>query len=180
MEGATQFVIWWKIVEIINFCTDAFNNALDVALSHPPDLSSVTENLVGTLNATVWEIWSLYPPTYVISLTDVQTGLDKIHKIPNSFWASTSPDDATIKDIVQNIYMVQLTVVNSLFVNFKIDSIEGSKYNGDSTEFENQALQNSADRFNLVVSTAIHPLPPREGGPYAFYVRQAESETRLT
>ena len=164
MEGSTQFVIWWKILEVeTNLVTD-----LDSAISSVYDSANVTTAAVyQVLSDKANEFIGLYPPVYTSSFTSMTDALSNISSLPESTWLlpinSTEPSMLTFRKAITTLVV---TADNILLARFGIDLTgdlaeqEGEDSQLDLADFELKVNTSSWERFNLVVSDsdALQPI----------------------
>ncbi|KAI0008016.1 hypothetical protein F4779DRAFT_642262 [Xylariaceae sp. FL0662B] len=147
MEGAVQFIRWWKILEVQRFATGEFNQTFEVVTG--PN-ANATEEVVASLNGTLQYVWSMYPPTHASTHEEVNRVLANISTIPDSVWSDGIISHVDyFTQLLENIADLLITVVNSLLVNFKIDPIAESK-STDPAKQQYEAILATADRFALV------------------------------
>ncbi|KAK9800079.1 hypothetical protein SCARD494_01872 [Seiridium cardinale] len=152
MEGATQFMVWWRVHEVETDAGHQFNSLIE-RLSGTD--VTITSNLISDeLNKTIASIWETYTPTYTLTFERVDSLLLDIRSIPESFWASGAneyPDIANewAYDIDELIY----AVVNSLFVNFKIDPFDGMEED-DPAKMQDVAINDLNERYYTVFQYA--------------------------
>jgi hypothetical protein len=118
-----------------------------------------TSMVVSSMNSSVYDIFVVYVPTYVDTVNRVESLLNNISTINDSYWyadVGVYPDiDGWIEyDYTELIY----AIVNSLFVDFNIDPFSGSN-NTDPESMQRDATTELNDRFVLVVRVIILTLP---------------------
>lgn len=161
VQGSSQFVVWWKIMEILLGVDKRISAWLAVAADPNFEPPSVTDWFAAQLNTTAYDLYALYPPVYYDTWVDTNTAVDNLLTVPESWWNdnTTSADDSDpwfvfIQDNVNTIYS---TVENSLFASFKINGLENVKNKTlDDAAFEDAANSVNWGRFYLVVS---YPFP---------------------
>ncbi|KAI1630729.1 hypothetical protein F4809DRAFT_647119 [Biscogniauxia mediterranea] len=148
IKGATQFLQWWKVLEVITFARDQFYNSITELDSykggHP------TQTLVDSFNKTCEYIFSMYPPTYTITYEEVDRVLDSLSTVPNNYWYSDAVNQTADEIIYENLKELVTTVANSLYANFDIDPIEEMEDIADPTEAQYTALEETQVRYILV------------------------------
>ncbi|KAI1485423.1 hypothetical protein F5X96DRAFT_674662 [Biscogniauxia mediterranea] len=148
IKGATQFIQWWKVLEVTTFARDQFYNSIKEIDSykggHP------TQTLVNSFNKTCEYIFSMYPPTYTITYEEVDRVLDSLSTIPNTYWYSDAVNQTADEIILENLKDLVTTVANSLYANFDIDPIEEMEDIADPTEAQYTALEETQVRYILV------------------------------
>ena len=151
VEGSSQFIIWWKILEVIFGFSDKIDNAFSADV---PDGANYKTWFLNRLNKTVSDVFELYPPVYVNTYIDYDDSLDKLKGLNESFYELPTLDSSESSRIFnESIVNIFTTVENSLFTSFKIDSIAETEYSGDASEFETEVNTENWDRFYLVVSS---------------------------
>ncbi|KAI0436803.1 hypothetical protein F4803DRAFT_556628 [Xylaria telfairii] len=157
MEGSTQFVQWWKILEALQWAADQFvSGAAKVQDSIDPN-ESPTQSVVDLLNTTVIQIFEKYKPTYVNTQYEIDDVLQTILTIPDEWWSNennTSADSQKYQTIFDTgIDELSTAVSNSILVNFKIDPImdiaDSDPNVTTNTELQSAALQQTSDRFTI-------------------------------
>ncbi|ETS82839.1 hypothetical protein PFICI_04715 [Pestalotiopsis fici W106-1] len=124
MEGATQFMIWWKVNEVMNDADYQFETLL-TRLSEG-DVYITSDLVTNDLNSTVQSIFSVYSPTYTLTSERVDWLLNDIKALPQEFWDRPSQDayPDLLQRWVNDLQELLITVTNSLFVNFNIDPFQ--------------------------------------------------------
>jgi len=160
VEGSSQFIIWWKILEVQYGFFDMLNSALSPA--DQPNFSVTTAWFVNTINETVNDIFNHgFSPKYYDTVLDVDDALHKLNNITNDFWSGPRPgSDENSKIFNESIAELISAVQNSLFAAFNIDAIPETKFTGDYAEFEVEANNDNWNRFTLVVSVSRSFLYP--------------------
>ncbi|KAI1855823.1 hypothetical protein JX265_012086 [Neoarthrinium moseri] len=123
MEGATQFMVWWKVHELTEWVNGEFNALIDKIAA--TDVYITSDYLAAELNSTVQIIFNLYPSTYTETDERVTTLLHDVQGLPQSLWDSapgTYPD--LIERFEYDVNELLYAIINSLFVGFKIDPFE--------------------------------------------------------
>jgi hypothetical protein len=162
MEGATQFVVWWKIVEMINFVSDEFLHAYNVAIAD--GASSIAADLVARLTTTIDSIWVHYPPNLLVTIHHKEELLEQLLAIDDSHWNSFpsaaemeagAATDHRYQAFVNIFRDLKVTVLNSILQGFNIEEIEDSGWQDHPSTYEQHAYEEASERFSLVVR-AIH------------------------
>ncbi|KAI5921689.1 hypothetical protein F4810DRAFT_712308 [Camillea tinctor] len=147
-EGATQFLQWWKLLEVATFASDQFYSAITALDTynggHP------TQAFVDSLNQTCEYIFSMYVPTYTVTYDEVDRVLNNVSTVPDNYWYSDTTDPQTDEIIYENIRDLVTTVANSLYANFDIDPIEDMKNVTDATSMQYTAIEETSVRYILV------------------------------
>lgn len=151
VEGSSQFIIWWKILEVVF----GFGKKIDFAFSADvPAGANYKQWFLDTLNKTVEDVFTLYPPVYINTYVDYDDSFKKLQGLNDSFYEQDRLDSREPSRIFnESIVNIFTTVENSLFTSFKIDSIAETAYEGDASEFETEVNTENWDRFYLVVSS---------------------------
>ena len=156
VQGSSQFVVWWKIMEILRTVNEKFValvNKGDDPNFNPPN---ITEWFASEINRTAFDIYALYPPKYYDTWADTSTAVDDLLEIPLDWWYEDHPENVTDpigERIYSDIGTVYYTIQNSLFATFKINGLENVKNQTlDAADFEIAANDANWNRYYLVVS----------------------------
>ncbi|KAB5536050.1 hypothetical protein GE09DRAFT_971537 [Coniochaeta sp. 2T2.1] len=159
VQGSSQFVVWWKIMEILRNVGAKFNSVLSQAEQPGFDdrVSNITEWFGTQVNTTTYDIYKLYPPKYYDTWIDSANAINELFSVPAEWWYTVdSEDDPTLLSIAENFNTLYLTIENSLFASFKINGIEGVKNTTlDAAGFELAANDANWGRYYLVFSYAF-------------------------
>ncbi|KAK5655358.1 hypothetical protein OQA88_5925 [Cercophora sp. LCS_1] len=153
MEGATQFVIWWKIVEMIDFVGDKFLAAFKLAESETA--TGIAAGMVQHLNETINIIWEQYPRDLLVSHFHREALLKTIGNFSDDYLKDyPTPDemeaDPSHHDFTDAFRALKVTTLNSILKNFNIEAIEDAGWQDHPETYEQHAFEDAADRFNLV------------------------------
>jgi hypothetical protein len=153
MEGATQFVIWWKVLEIEN----GLSNTLIDAFNQVGVTINKTQDFVNLLEDKINDFVTLFPPTYTTSLTALNDVIGNLSTFPDSYWQiNFTDDDPRLLPLISNVTFLWSTLDNILLNKFKIDLTEDVEKsvpsNTSISDLQNQLSAESWQRFNLVVS----------------------------
>ncbi|KAK1828879.1 hypothetical protein QBC39DRAFT_288437 [Podospora conica] len=155
LTGASQFVIWWKIFELIGGVRESFAKTLEVG--DDPAFNVTAQWFVDSLNKTVTDIFSVFPPIYSNTGYVTDQSLLDILAIPDEFWErlnnnGVSEDDPTLLGILDSFVDLIRAIENSLFTTFKIDGFAGvvNKFEGEDWELEEKVNNINWERFNVV------------------------------
>ena len=156
MEGATQLIVWWKILEVQDSTSNSFYTTVTTGLDSTNNVTSA--QVVRALNKTVTELFGLYPVTYTSTLQEVDSIFQRLGNISDSLWNdnSVTEEDPLVKKVVDLVGTLVTTVMNSVFAQFKIDPLEGDGVKIKYTtldELQHKVMEESAEKFNLVVSS---------------------------
>jgi len=125
MEGAAQFLLWWKIIESLF----KFDSLLDKNIESSgldDSKNTTTQQVVDLMNSTVQQTFTMYPPLYQPTVDDVQTLLlDLKAQIPDAYWNSdfnntllNSTEQTRLDQVASAIGdLLTYTVANSLFTS---------------------------------------------------------------
>ena len=156
LTGSSQFVILWKIFELIGGVQQAFSQSLSAA--DDPAFNVTAQWFVDSLNKTVTDIFSVFPPIYTNTEIVTDQSLRDMLSIPDEFWQrlnvnAVPDDDATLLGIRNSLVDLIRAIENSLFTTFKIDGFAGlvNKFDGESWELEEKVNNLNWDKFNVVV-----------------------------
>ena len=159
VEGSAQFVIWYKIQEVIG----DFVTLLDNAVNNLPDVpfNDQTQTFVNTINETVQQIFELYPPKFQDTYTAIDEAMNELASVPNSvFSANVSSDSPILANVTDATNSIVTAVLTSLLASFNVEGFEEASkgdFNGTEAEFQTEALQNDFNRFQTVVSISLWP-----------------------
>ncbi|RYP46027.1 hypothetical protein DL768_007707 [Monosporascus sp. mg162] len=153
MEGGTQFVVWWKIVESIDYVSNQFLIAFRMAEADTG--SGIASSMVRHLNDTINLIWEQYPRDLLVShfhrerLLEIIGGFDDTYlrgfPTPESMEA-----DPTHQDFTDAFRALKVTTLNSILRNFNIEAIEDAGWQDHPETYEQHAYDDAAERFDLV------------------------------
>ncbi|KAK5657493.1 hypothetical protein OQA88_3065 [Cercophora sp. LCS_1] len=157
MEGATQFVVWWKIVEMIEYVSVEFYAAYEAAMVDRGE--RIAHRLVERVNGTIEEIWTHYPPDLYVTHYHKEELLREMLGIDDSHW-ETFPSleeldggiltDERWANFVDRFRAVKVTVLNSILKSFNIEEIEDDGWRDHPSTYQQHAYEDAANRFNLV------------------------------
>ncbi|PNY28639.1 Uncharacterized protein TCAP_01435 [Tolypocladium capitatum] len=129
MQGFTQYLIWSKIVQVLNTVTMGLNQADAIVYAN-----STSKEVQDSFNETVTEFFKLYPPTIPSTFDTVNDAIANFTQIPDSFWPDLakyfktddngifSDDDAKGIDVfLKASTVVMQSMANALFANFGIN-----------------------------------------------------------
>jgi hypothetical protein len=158
MEGATQFVVWWKVVEMITTVgadfRETYLNATQAAHS-----GSIGPIVAQSLNRTIQSIWEHYPPELLVTYHHVDYLLGNISITEDSHWNGfptmqelESGMDAHhgYDDFIKRFRALKVTVLNSILKSFNIDAIEDAGWQDHPETYEEHAYNDTSERFRLV------------------------------
>lgn len=158
MEGATQFILWWKIVELIDYVGAEFRAAFGLAGS---DTTASTANntasaMVRHLNATINRIWERYPRDLLVSHFHREALLETIARFPDAhrLRSFATPEalegDPAFAAFTDAFRALKATTLNSILRNFNIDEIADAGWQDRPDSYEQHAFDGAAQRFDLV------------------------------
>ena len=169
MEGATQFVIWWKVVELIGFVSSQFLEAF--RLAEQEGANGIAEHMVLHLNSTINYIWDLYPRDLLVSHFHRNKLLETIGNFSDDHLKNyPTPEEMERQpshhDFTDAFRGLKLTTLNSILQNFNIESIADAGWDDHPETYEEQAFDDAADKFEFVVCALLTPpSPPRRLPP---------------
>lgn len=114
---------------------------------------------MASLNATIEGVWVDYKPVWTTVFEEIEWQFNQIRSIDDNEW--NIPDDENSQEfwvIWENAMdYLRISVINSVFGNFKIDAIQdlvdsGEGDNLDLHEMNAKAYEATTARFYLVVS----------------------------
>jgi hypothetical protein len=152
VEGAAQFVSWWKILETLF----GFDQTLYSAFANAdnPNFNVTTAWFVDTLNQTVNDLFNLYEPKYYDTYVDVADNLATLANISDSFWTTpwsdSDPEAAIFNETATHLFTA---VQNSLFASFGIDPARSiaENFTGTSDSFQDAINEENQNRFYIMV-----------------------------
>jgi hypothetical protein len=162
LEGSTQFVTWWKVLETI----DSVSNQLSAALESWRDSDQVTtQSFIDQITNTINDVFNVYVPKYAITSEDISRYLTQINEtVPDSWWTAevegpieSDPIQQALEGILEKI---GYALGNSLLAGFKIDGFSGFTNTTASTseeydKIEMQVSEINAGKFDLVFKYAF-------------------------
>lgn len=156
MEGASQFVLWWKVVEVFKYFEELLTDVLNEPMDTCADLNHLSQCVADYLKTSVDDIFALYTPQYTLTTNDISTIFKEMSELSNE---ELQTPKFTV--LGQELYA---TVANSVLATFKIDAFaELESLDGmTSTDWELEAFRESFARYDLVVSRAV--LDNRDSG----------------
>jgi hypothetical protein len=156
LEGSTQFVVWWKILEVETDLSNTLSGVFDLV---DTQMITTTAQVMERLNSTVISFLTLYPPVYTDTITAVENALANLSSIPDSLWTQQydSIDDPRLANLTADLTTLWASLDNVLLTRFNIDLTEEAAEEGLDTSdlgfFESTINRRSWTRFNLVVGT---------------------------
>lgn len=155
LEGASQFVIWFRILE------DVQKAALSVLGAAKMASGETAENAVKAYEEVVYKWLKKYPPAEPIETYKlVATAFKNLKSLPDAFYAGSSVAAEQADRYTTNMLDLIATLTNSIFYAFKI-----SAYKSDDDEpntLETIELRSSmaiSKRFVLIVSFVFFLYP---------------------
>ncbi|GAB1316871.1 Low temperature requirement A [Madurella fahalii] len=153
MEGATQFVIWWKIVELIDYVSNEFFFAFQ--MTEAEGGPGIASRMVRHLNDTINVIWEQYPRDLLVSHFHREELLGKIGDFSDEYLTGFPTPEAmaatqTHGEFVEAFRALKVTTLNSILRNFNIEAIEDAGWSHHPETYEQHAFDDAAARFNLV------------------------------
>jgi len=155
IEGTVQLLVWLKLMELISYLSDEFYATFLATRGNSG--TSITRSIVNNLNGTVNSVWELYHPEHFATFLRAEALLAVIGMTPESFWTTVPGNieaDSMYQNVTRALRSLQLTVLNSVLVNFKIEEIDGGGWPDDPSTYKGHALEDVSDKFSLVVSLA--------------------------
>lgn len=152
LEGASQFIIWARIVESANSIINKVLATEQKALTGDPTSEEVSKKL-GDL---VIPFLNKYQPLDVLeTMKSVNETLEEIADMPDSFWSSDpSPDDSKLQHYLSDLAELTNTMINAIYNAFGFNPPEDQEEMPKTEFWQTQAAVASAKRFILVVSAA--------------------------
>ncbi|EFY92981.1 hypothetical protein MAC_00764 [Metarhizium acridum CQMa 102] len=189
MQGFTQFVLWSKIVDVLNHLSSNWITADMDAVSR-----ATSADVHANISAEVTKFFADYNPKWQTLIETIETAIRNISAIPDDFWpqlakfsatqaeADLPPENTT--DFVTDVFLtLSITMQNSLFATFDVDLTQEFIDQGKDDVtidtlgggFETTINQDTWDRFELVSVAAADDLSGLVGGaaPDAYTFRAA-------
>ncbi|KAK3345802.1 hypothetical protein B0T25DRAFT_633497 [Lasiosphaeria hispida] len=153
MEGATQFVVWWKIVELIDYVSNEFLFAFRLAESDTS--TNIAASMVHHLNDTVNYIWAQYPRDLLVSHFHREQLLKTIGGFKDAHLRDfPTPDklegNPEFQPFIEAFRALKITTLNSILKNFNIEEISDAGWQDHPETYEQHAFDDAAKRFDLV------------------------------
>ncbi|KAI0900069.1 hypothetical protein F4806DRAFT_454954 [Annulohypoxylon nitens] len=148
LEGASQFIIWARIVESANSIINKVLATEQKALTGDPTSEEVSKKL-GDL---VIPFLNKYQPLDVLeTMKSVNETLEEIADMPDSFWSSDpSPDDSKLQHYLSDLAELTNTMINAIYNAFGFNPPEEQEEMPKTEFWQTQAAVASAKRFILV------------------------------
>ncbi|KAK7924003.1 hypothetical protein PG985_006057 [Apiospora marii] len=122
VEGTNQFISWWRISESIDIASKKLLDLSDVATTSEAVANALSQRVLAWLDRN--------PPLDILdSYREVNTTLDSIRALPDSFWTNDTiaDTDPTMIEWVDDVTELFLTMVSGIFNNFDIEAPEETK-----------------------------------------------------
>ncbi|KAM5343971.1 hypothetical protein ACJ41O_012508 [Fusarium nematophilum] len=152
MQGFTQFIIWSKIIDVINHLSfnSIFNDTSKLA-------RATTDQITKNLGDIIDTFFKTYPPQYADAWTSVDQGLTNISVISDGYWAQLAqysetgndadlPPDNETSILEQALVTIFSTMENALLETFGIDLIKELQ---DGTDEEKSSLESNDMEANV-------------------------------
>lgn len=166
IQGSSQFVIWWKLREIMAKVAADIQGSF-AAVAALPDDGTITDysGYMTEVCANISNrVFLAYPPRYQATWLSVNASLTQLSEIPNSWWNETerslaeapltSANDTRFQLLARPLRQLNLAIENSLFATFKFTGYENvQKSVADVDSLEAKANENNWGKFYLVVSS---------------------------
>lgn len=152
IEGSSQFVVWWKVIETITSVLDQMLAAVERFSSD--ENATTTESFVSIIDQTVVDVFNTYVPKYATTMEDYEKCMTDLRTIPDEFWTTQPVNQTTLEFIEKQIDRLVLVIENSLLAGFKIDGFSGflnTTLNAqEEEEFQATVSAINEGKFNLV------------------------------
>lgn len=161
IQGSSQFVIWWKLKEIMTDVYADFENALLLGGdSMPENVTDVSGYIAGILDNTTAKLFLAYPPKYQDTWISSNESITAISEIPLQWWMDMDSDlpesDPKWAPLLKPLSQLSAAIENSLFATFKYAGYENVKdATADQETFELEGNANNWGKFYLVVTYAF-------------------------
>lgn len=161
--GSAQLIMWWKICEINResaFLVTVGDDLLGIEVGLQ---DKSREQILDGVNTTVDWIFKRWPPHYESTRSHYDSFYASLGNLSDAAWNNITnpPENITadnlstmpgIMDFVDLTSSITITVENSLFATFHVDSIADADTSQDADTFEANVFQANSDRLDLVVS----------------------------
>lgn len=155
LEGASQFVIWFRILEDVE---KASSNLLGAAKMASGQTASTA---VKAYEDVVYKWLKKYPPAEPIeTYTLVAKAFENLKSLPDAFYTGKSVAAEQADKYTNNILDLIATLTNSIFYAFKISAYKSSDDEPNTLEsIELKSTMAISKRFVLIVSFVLflHP-----------------------
>ncbi|KAI1206517.1 uncharacterized protein F4807DRAFT_233708 [Annulohypoxylon truncatum] len=148
LEGASQFVVWARIVESANSIIAKVIATEEKTLTGNPTSEEVAEKL----SDLVLPFLTKYQPLDVLeTMQSVNETLKEIADMPDSFWSSDpSPDDSMLERYLNDLAELTNTMINAIYNAFGFNPPEEQEELPKTEYWQTAAAVASAKRFILV------------------------------
>ncbi|KJZ72127.1 hypothetical protein HIM_08500 [Hirsutella minnesotensis 3608] len=164
-QGFTHFLIWSKIVDVLNTVSMGLSNVDADWL-----VNATSQQIQRTLNDSAQSFFKDFPPKILSTYDTVNDALNNITQIPDSFWpdlaeyyktndaAAFKDNDIQATEIFSNVLQATMSsMANALFATFDIDlesEVTNKNPRGDEQikggGFQGQVQDKTWDRYKLV------------------------------
>lgn len=168
--ASSQFVIWWKVIEVNFWVADEIKAALMGGVQTLTEPDNVSNWFAETIRGTVDSVFETFVPQYFNTIITVNETLDALKEMPMDFWLipdidnpSTAAEAELVSFFNSQMETLSLAIENSLLVNFKLDGYQSVSGSAETlAQVEEQASDANMQKFHTVVS------PPRVFGRARF------------
>ncbi|KAK0611378.1 hypothetical protein B0T14DRAFT_571276 [Immersiella caudata] len=169
IEGSSQFVVWWKVLETMEVVNEQFMKAMDdlATLEGDAATANLTDIFVDQIDRTVTDVFNVYVPKYTSTHEVMATYLEEMRTVPNEWWIASEnlteagfEADSTFQFIAGNFQKLGIALENSLLAGFKIDGFSGFtnttvNSNEEADQIQWSIMETNAGKFNLVYKYAF-------------------------
>ncbi|KAH8881009.1 hypothetical protein GQ53DRAFT_520559 [Thozetella sp. PMI_491] len=155
VEGSAQFVLWYKIAEVVGWFSTTFDDAMQKLADSTENIS--VEQVLDTVNSTLDHVFELYPMRYQdtqVAIDDAYHQLANVTEVIANATTEVNEDDPLYKDLENALEYLVKTVFNSLLANFDIEGAfkEASEqgFDGTEQELQDEVYEQNASRLNTV------------------------------
>ncbi|KXJ91889.1 hypothetical protein Micbo1qcDRAFT_161921 [Microdochium bolleyi] len=146
LEGASQFVIWYRILEDVEKATFSLLGAADTASNQ------TAATAVKAYEDVVYNWLKKYPPAEPIeTYTQVAIAFEDLRSLPDAFYAGSSVVSQQAQQFTANMIQLMATLTNSIFYAFKISAPETNAEGPNTLEsMELNSTMAISQRFVLI------------------------------
>ncbi|KAH7026609.1 uncharacterized protein B0I36DRAFT_331004 [Microdochium trichocladiopsis] len=146
LEGASQFVIWFRVLEDVDKATTSLVNSIDTVED------ATADNVVKAFEDVVYKWLKKYPPAEQIeTYSDLSDIFEELRGLGDSFYAADNPDQDQYEQFLNHMVELLSTLTNSIFYAFGIEAPENRLEGSTSIEnIESQSTMAISQRFVLI------------------------------
>ncbi|KAL1873853.1 hypothetical protein Daus18300_003725 [Diaporthe australafricana] len=161
MEAMNQFIIWWRLLELISQSAANIFNVLSTLPAVP-----TSQKVASRLNETVTRFFETYPAQEdrTLVIEGVMETLQNVSRLPDELWKElsnrASQDNESLsselltdslREFQDDLVELFSTTIDTIFSNFELDPFEGKSANTtDAFGAQKEAFEATTRMFNLV------------------------------